>query len=180
VDFSRQNLDRDIDLTFIGSISKHHRTSTLPLMKRLSKESFNLEIYGPTSTGNALSEIGLGQHYKGPAWGSKMSEILANSKMVINRHTEFAQGYATNMRMYESTGMGSLLITDATKNLEVLFRVNEEVITYDDPDDAAGKVMNLLSNEGEIKRIATQAQIRTHTEHTYTQRVQKMLELFTP
>ena len=171
-----KDLDREIDLTFVGSISRHHKQSTLPLVKRLSEASIRFAIYGPANSGVALSEIGLGDFYKGVAWGSKMFEILSNSKIVINRHTEFAQGYATNMRMYESTGMGALLITDATKNLEDLFRVNEEVVTYENPDDAADRIVNLLSNGSEIQRIALQGQNRTHQEHTYSHRVQNILE----
>ena len=105
-----------------------------------------------------------------------MFEIFARSKIVVNRHGEIAKGHATNMRMYESTGMGALLITDATKNLEELFTVNEEVVTYSDPDDAADRIVNLLGNDSEIQRIALQGQNRTHQEHTYSHRVQNMLE----
>ena len=105
-----------------------------------------------------------------------MFEIFAKSKIVVNRHGEIAKGHATNMRMYESTGMGALLITDATKNLEELFKVNEEVVTYEDPDDAAEQIVKLLSNQSEMQRIAMQGQKRTHTQHTYAQRVQTILE----
>jgi spore maturation protein CgeB len=176
-DFKAKSSNRSIDVSFVGSISRLQKM-TIPLMKRVSESVENFSVYGPRESGKALAEHGMNDLYRGTAWGSQMFEIFARSKIVVNRHGEIAKGHATNMRMYESTGMGALLITDATKNLEELFRVNEEVVTYDDPDDAAERIVELLRNESEIQRIALQGQNRTHTEHTYTQRVQKMLEVF--
>jgi spore maturation protein CgeB len=61
-----------------------------------------------------------------------------------------------------------------------LFRVNEEVVVYEDPDHAAESIAKLLENENGIQRIASQGQKRTHSEHTYAQRVQRMIEHFGP
>ena len=173
--FKSESSNRSIDISFVGTISRLQKM-TIPLMKRVSESVENFSVYGPRESGKALAEHGMNDLYRGTAWGSQMFEIFARSKIVVNRHGEIAKGHATNMRMYESTGMGALLITDATKNLEELFRVNEEVVTYEDPDDAAEQISKLLSNQSEIQRIAIQGQNRTHKEHTYAQRVQTILE----
>jgi hypothetical protein len=178
-DFKLADLNRSIDVSFVGSVSRLQKT-TLPLIKRISESVENFSIYGPKESGNALAEAGLNDLYRGTAWASQMFEILASSKIVVNRHGEIAKGHATNMRMYESTGMGALLLTDATKNLEDLFRVNEEVVVYEDPDHAAESIAQLLENENDLQRIASLGQKRTHSEHTYAQRVQRMLEHFGP
>jgi hypothetical protein len=174
-DFKSESSNRSIDVSFVGSISRLQKM-TLPLMRRISERVDSFSVYGPRESGKALADHGLQDLYRGTAWGSQMFEIFAKSKIVVNRHGEIAKGHATNMRMYESTGMGALLITDATKNLEELFKVNEEVVTYEDPDDAAEQIVKLLSNQSEMQRIAMQGQKRTHTEHTYAQRVQTILE----
>jgi spore maturation protein CgeB len=41
-----------------------------------------------------------------------MFKILARSKIVINRHGTIAGNYAVNMRMYEATGSGAMLVTE--------------------------------------------------------------------
>ena len=43
------------------------------------------------------------------------------TRIVVNRHIDVAEGYANNMRLYEATGMGALLITDRGRNLGELF-----------------------------------------------------------
>lgn len=174
-DVNNEVSNRSVDVSFVGSISRLQKM-TLPLISRISESVDNFSVYGPRESGIALADHGMKDLYRGTAWGSQMFEIFARSKIVVNRHGEIAKGHATNMRMYESTGMGALLITDATKNLEELFTVNEEVVTYSDPDDAADRIVNLLGNDSEIQRIALQGQNRTHQEHTYSHRVQNMLE----
>ena len=40
-----------------------------------------------------------------------MYKILGRSKISFNRHINTAENNANNMRLYEATGMGSLLLT---------------------------------------------------------------------
>ena len=44
-----------------------------------------------------------------------MYNILSRSKISFNRHINVAENNANNMRLYEATGMGSLLLTAGTK-----------------------------------------------------------------
>ena len=39
----------------------------------------------------------------------------------LNRHIDVAEGYANNMRLFEATGVGALLLTEAAPNLADLF-----------------------------------------------------------
>ena len=57
-----------------------------------------------------------------------MFRILASSRIVLNRHITDARQYANNMRLYEATGVGSLLVTDAKENLADLFRKALETV----------------------------------------------------
>jgi hypothetical protein len=40
----------------------------------------------------------------------------------LNRHIEAAEGFANNMRLFEATGVGAMLVTDDGKSLSELFR----------------------------------------------------------
>ena len=62
--------------------------------------------------------------------------------------------HATNMRLYEATGVGTLLITDAKRNLPDLFEPDEEVVTYSSEDELIEKIEHYLSDEAERIRIA--------------------------
>jgi spore maturation protein CgeB len=63
-----------------------------------------------------------------------------------------AGNYAANMRMFETTGVSSLLLTDKKKNLNEYFDVGNEVFDYEDFEDAARKVKFLLQNPAIIKK----------------------------
>ena len=67
-----------------------------------------------------------------------MYRVLARSKIALNRHIDVAEDHANNMRLYEATGVGTFLITDAKRNLSELFEPGEEVVTYADERRAGG------------------------------------------
>ena len=41
-----------------------------------------------------------------------MYQMMGGSRIVFNRHIDAAATYANNLRLYEVTGSGSLLLTD--------------------------------------------------------------------
>jgi spore maturation protein CgeB len=125
-----------------------------------------------------MADASLSHIYKGEAWGSRMFEILGSSKISLNRHGEIAQGFATNMRMFESTGMGALLLTDATKKLDRLFIENQELLTYSSPIEAAGVIPEVLKDLDRLESVANSGQRRTHAEHTYANRAERLQEIF--
>ena len=59
-----------------------------------------------------------------------MYKVYGRSKIVINRHGEVAQGFANNMRMFEATGMGALLMTGQSPNLSDFFSEKECVCLF--------------------------------------------------
>ena len=61
------------------------------------------------------------KNHRGERWGVDMYDILSRTKISFNRHINVAEKNANNMRLYEATGMGSLLLTDKKDNLKKLF-----------------------------------------------------------
>lgn len=124
----------------------------------------------------------LKQKYQGTAWGRDMYAIYQRSKIVINRHGEIAQNYANNMRMYEATGCGALLVTEAKANLPELFgdvAMEECCAAYTAPVFAVPVIYNALKHWDEYSEIAQRGQKKTLSEHTYAHRIPKIAEVLT-
>jgi spore maturation protein CgeB len=173
--FSKQpSMDRDIDAVFVGSLGRLQK-NTGPLLAEVKKLVPSLQIYGNISK-SALKKFGLVENYMGPAWGSKMHEILSRAKLSVNRHGEIAGPYAVNMRMYESTAAGAMLLTEDKTNLKDLFTPGTEVVTYRNNREAAEKARFYLDHLEELAKIANAGQNRTLAHHTYQQRVARMTE----
>jgi len=105
--------------------------------------------------------------YQGEAWGLRMYQIYAESHIVVNRHGEVAKNFMNNMRCFEATGCGSLLITDMKDNIRDFFEPGKEVLAYDSPKDMLEKISWALDNPVEARKIALEGQRRTLKEHTY-------------
>lgn len=168
---------RPIDAIFVGSFSRH-QPQTIPLLQEVARLVPTLRIYGNAPPA-FFAENGLLSNYAGPAWGRQMFELLGNSKVVINRHGTIAGEYAVNMRMFEATGCGALLMTENKKNLSSLFEVDVEVLAYEGAAEAAALVKEVLQDTKRLDLIAAAGQRRTLTSHTYASRAKDLTALLT-
>jgi spore maturation protein CgeB len=116
-------------------------------------------------------------HHHGEAWGLDMYAVLARSEVVLNRHIAVAEAYANNMRLYEATGTGALLLTDAKRNLVDLYDPASEVVAYTDAEDLVEKLAELAADPVRRVAIATAGQQRTLRDHTYGRRMLQLAEL---
>lgn len=160
-----KNIFPKYDVSFIGSFTYYHRSGT-HILEEVAKQ-VPINIWGSQST--------VSKYYHGEAWGLDMYRILAQSKIIINRHIDVAQDYANNMRMYESTGMGALLITDEKNNLHELFTPGKEIITYKNANDLIDKIKYYLRHEKIRTEIAQAGQKRTLRDHNYLTRMKELV-----
>lgn len=167
---------RPIDAIFVGSFTRLQK-STAPLLAEAAKLIPGLQIYG-TAPSDVLREWGLESFHKGPAWGKDMFALLGQSKLVLNRHGEVAGPYAVNMRMFEATGSGALLVSENKSNLSSLFEPDSEVLAYDTPQQAAQIARNILDNPSRLDAIALAGQNKTLATHTYSARARQITEIF--
>jgi spore maturation protein CgeB len=163
------------DTVFVGALNRtQHRSGNAVLAE--AAESLSIDFWGlGAETWPEGSPIRL--RYHGEAWGLEMFRILRGARIALNRHIEVAEDNANNMRLYEATGMGSLLLTDAKSNLAELFAPGEEVITYADADELVAKATYYLEHDDERRAIAAAGQRRTLREHTYALRMQELVEI---
>jgi len=82
-------VERDLDCIFIGSTGANHVRRT-----RLLEELKDIVTVLP------------------PVFGREYFRTLARAKVVLNVHSEWAQGAANAMRLYEGAGMGCAVVSD--------------------------------------------------------------------
>ncbi len=166
-------LPRTLAVTFVGGLSPHHGKGLEQLTAIAAQEPFDLWGYGATTL---APDSPLRQHHHGEAWGLDMFNILRQSSITLNRHIDVASDYANNMRLFEATGCGALLITDYRSNLHRLFDIGREVVAYRSAEEAAGLISYYRGHPDEAAKIAEAGQQRTLRDHTYTARMAQTAE----
>jgi len=106
-----------------------------------------------------------------------MYGALARSRVTLNRHIDTAENNANNMRLYEATGVGTMLITDMKDNLHELFDIGKEVVAYSSPEEAADLIRYYLAHDDQAQAIARAGQARTLQEHTYEGRMRELVPI---
>ena len=162
------------DVTFVGSLYGVH-SSRLTLLETLCDRFEQMRIWGP-SIDHISATSPIRRCYAAQAWGREMYQILRNSKITLNHHGDIAP-YANNCRLYEATGVGTLLITDWKANLHEMFEPAKEVVTYRTPEECAELIQYYLEHDEDREAIASAGQERTLREHTYYQRMQELVDI---
>jgi len=165
-------VEKKIDLSFVGGISRHHSNRIL-LLEALSS-TFPLEWFGYGE--NLLKPSSpLKKCWMGSAWGLDVYRILAASRMTFNSHIGIAGEYANNMRLFEATGSGACLVTDWKKNLCDFFEPDKEVVTYGSEGELLEKIRFLREHPMECRSIGEAGQKRTLACHGYDARIRELI-----
>lgn len=167
--------DRRHTAAFIGSFGLHHRVN-YQLLAALKESCPDIEIYGNPNR-RKLASMGLEGNYKGRVFGREMLEIYGRVKVGINRHARFADRFAVNMRMFEVTGRGAVLLTESFENLSDLFPKGA-LVAYSSPESAAELLKRLLNGHLSGKEISSLGMTTTRTQHTYMKRSLEILKEF--
>jgi hypothetical protein len=168
-------INRDVAVSFVGSIQRSHGARA-ELLDAVAA-AVDVDVWTPDAA-NLAPGSPLRRRLHPEAWGVEMYRVLGASRVTINRHIDIAEEYANNLRLYEATGMGALLITDAKVNLGELFDIGSEVVAYDDARDCAEKVRYYVDHPDEAAAIAAAGQRRTTREHTWGARMARLVQLF--
>lgn len=167
-------VEKDIDFSFVGGISRHHG-GAIPLLEYLAKNT-DLRVFG-YGVDSLPAASPIRARHGGEVWGLDMYRALARSRITLNRHINVAENNANNMRLYEATGVGAMLLTDRKDNLHELFDIGREVVAYSSKEEAAELARHYLEHPDEALQIARAGQARTLREHTYSQRMQELVPI---
>jgi hypothetical protein len=159
-------IERDLGCIFVGGIGWQWVSSRDLLdMARLNIPSMYFYGYG--------YEAAPGLDWQGYAWGLDYYRLLLRSKIVLNRHGAISKQYSNNLRLFEATGCGALVLTEESHNLRDFF-ADDEIVSYRSPSDAVEKINYYLAHDDERAAIAAKGQQRTLTDHTYANRLTKV------
>lgn len=114
------------------------------------------------------------KRYNGEAWGLEMYEIIQRSVFTFNIHESLLKGYVGNMRMFEATGVGTMILNDEGINLSELFAPGKEIETYKTIDEAIEKAKYYVQHPGKAIEIGKNAQARTVKDYNYDEYVLKL------
>jgi len=165
--------DRPVDVAFVGQFTGGHKGGT-ELFNALADRGFAMNLHGFGYDG--LSDRAR-EFFKGPLFGLEMYRLYSRARVVLNRHIDIAGPHANNMRLYEATGMGALLLTDRKDNLHELFAPGREVVAYESAEHCAELLRHFLDSESERAHIAAAGQERTLREHTYRHRMAELAQM---
>lgn len=171
-----QQRGKAISASFVGSLSSYH-SSRVRLLEMLCEKG-NLSVWGQGASSLPKSSE-IHNHYCGNAWGLEMYQILQDSKVTLNHHISIASNYANNMRLFEATGVGVMLVTDRKDNLHEIFEPGKEVAVYSSPEECLEVMRYYLEHDAERQAIAVAGQQRTLRQHNYEVRMQELAELLT-
>jgi len=157
------------DLCFVGS-PYPNRVEILDSLKH-----YNLGVFGD---GWAKYFLQKGQrvpsYYKGKATGEKVLKIYLSSKIVLNIHDPEARE-GLNTRTFDILACGASELVDYKRNLEMHFRVGEEIIVFKDKKDLFESVNYYLENEVLLKGVSIKGRQRVLNEHTWVHRVNNVM-----
>ena len=100
-------------------------------------------------------------------YGLDYYSVLKRSRVSLNIHADSSPRFASNIRIFEATGMGSCLLTDWKPNLGQLFEIDREVVAYRSADECRSKARWLLEHPRERAQIARRGQERTMQSHNF-------------
>jgi hypothetical protein len=122
------NVDRPIDVLFVGGYSRHHerRARVLRAVASLSphrKVAYHLDISRLTRLANTPVGLipGLSRHRipsaiasirEPPVFGRDLYERISRTKVVLNGAIDMAGEDRGNMRCFEALGCGALMVSD--------------------------------------------------------------------
>ena len=108
------------------------------------------------------------------AWGEELIKIYNSTKIILNIHNHGRSD--PNMRVFEATACGGLLLTEARRCLGDFFDTNKEILTFKDKKELKEKIEYYLAHQEKGREIALAGQRRVLSNHTYEDRMKEMIE----
>jgi len=100
-----------------------------------------------------------------PVFDLDYFNALASAKVCLNIHIGLSGEISGNIRMYEVTGLGSCLMTDAKRNIGNLFKVGEEIKIFKTTEDL---ILQLNSSDfwNDVDAVSARGQQRTLKDYS--------------
>ncbi|UVO39217.1 glycosyltransferase [Bradyrhizobium arachidis] len=182
--------ERSLDLVFVGGFSRHHIARTAALKEAASLEGvrmgLHLEEGRLARLANAFPFVPVLRKHayprrvreftQGPVYGREMYAQFADARIVLNGAVDMAGSDRGNMRCFEATGCGSVLLTDDGHYPEG-FIDGKTMVTYSSPDQIPALVRRLLSDPAWASSIAQAGHNMVQAEYSKQRQWMRFQEL---
>jgi spore maturation protein CgeB len=105
-------------------------------------------------------------------YGDEMLKVYSSNLIALN----FNFDSYLNLRNFEVPASGPLLITTAVPYLDEYFRPDEEIVTFETPEELRSKLGYYLLHPDIAAQVARRGLERAHREHTFQNRLTEMLD----
>ena len=112
-------------------------------------------------------------YYKGKASGDKVLRLYNSSKIVLNIHGPESR-VGVNTRTFDIPACGAFELADYKPEMDRLFKLGEEMVCYNDPDELKRLVRFYLENPEKRRAIAEKSRRRVLKSHTWLHRMQEV------
>lgn len=160
-----EGIKRDIAASFVGACSGWRKPALLALSK-----SFPIQVYGP-----GWGKAGLPSAcVRPPVYGATLNEVINRSQVNLNLHTWFGQGDAMNLRLYEVPATGAFLLSDYMAEIDLHYRIGQELDVYRTVESMGEKLEYWLSHPAEREEVAAAGHAAFLAHQSYAVRAKQL------
>ncbi len=165
----KEDVALERDLVYVANYVPDRKIGYERLLYPILNSDLNLEVYGVGWPKKSW--------YKGVANWDKLRYIYSSSKIALNIHREEARlcNLSVNMRVFEVLGCGGFLINDNFSGFDELLKSKKGIIVARDSNEIIELIQYYLENQDERQKIAQSGQEEVYKYHTYSHRMEKML-----
>lgn len=184
--------ERPTDILFVGTYSRHHRRRAA-ILERVADQcgDFRLAYHLDCSRLTQLAESKLGKLLplrshrrpacignvaRRPVYGRDLYAALGNAKIVLNGAIDMAGEERGNMRCFEATGCGAVLVTDEGQYPRGFVK-DQTMRTYSSAADVVAVLRRTLDDPGELAHIASRGTAEVRSLYSKTAQWNSFVEL---
>ena len=153
------DLEKTIPVSFVGQCYGNRPE----IIARLQEAGIYVEAYGAGWPNGPLSTEDMVRLYS-------KSRINLGFGGVIG----FSDAYCLKGRDFEIPMSGGLYLTEHHPELERVYEIGKEIVSYTDFEDLVKKIRYLLGNPEEAERIRQRGFERAHRDHSWEMRFEKI------
>ncbi|MFA5181871.1 MAG: glycosyltransferase [Syntrophales bacterium] len=156
------DLEKTIPVSFVGQCYGNRPA----IIARLQEAGIHVEAYGIGWPNGPLSTEDMVRLY---------SKSLIN--LGFGGVIGFSNAYCLKGRDFEIPMSGGLYLTEHHRELERVYDIGTEIITYADFNDLVKKIRFLLDNPGQAETIRQQGLARARRDHSWEMRFEKVFKI---
>jgi spore maturation protein CgeB len=158
------------DIMLSRKFTELQRTNILDLISKYN----TIHIYTDSDISMLTNVVNMG----GIESISEAPKLFYASKINLN-FTQISIQSGLPLRVFDIIGTGGFLISNAQSEFNDLFTPGEDVILYHNPEELIELINYYLTHDKERKEIAHNGYVRIKSEHTYTNRLEQILQIVT-